>query len=115
MCLVADAHSPKAWTTLWMVTACIVCTKRVFASTITPNASYRQCLQGAPNEILMEKCLMTSQQKYGEKFLPWLFALLGISKLGPNFSSLQFLDSLSFHQTVLFQSDFNHRLAVLTC
>ena len=85
MCLVADAHSPKAWTTLWMVTACIVCTKRVFASTITPDASYRQCLQGAANKILMEKCLMTSQQNNAEKFLPCLFALSGISKLGGNF------------------------------
>ena len=59
MCLVADTRSPKAWTTLWMVTTCIMCTERVSASTITPNASYCQCLQGAPNEVLMEKWLMT--------------------------------------------------------
>ena len=59
ICLVPDTHSPKAWTTLWMVTICIAYTERVFASTITPNASSCQCFQGTPNQNFMGKWLMT--------------------------------------------------------
>ena len=59
MCLIAYAHSLKAWTTLWIVTICIIYTERVFASTIPPNAGSHTCFEGAFNQILMGKWLMT--------------------------------------------------------
>ena len=49
ICLVADAQSAKAWTTVWMVTICIASVEGVFVSTRAHNARSYQCLQGAPN------------------------------------------------------------------